>query len=93
MERHQPNGGNKSAMLEYCINFFAAARQILRKSEKDKLSKREVPRDVMQAVHHFAAGKRRSALSDLQLRDRLNQLEQLHILPEHRVQPDLTSDE
>ena len=43
----------------------------------------------MQAVHHFAAGKRRSALSDLQLRDRLNQLEQLHILPEHRVQPDL----
>jgi hypothetical protein len=47
----------------------------------------------MQAVHHFAAGKRRSALSDLQLRDRLNQLEQLHILPEHRVQPDLTSDE
>jgi hypothetical protein len=32
-----------------------------------------------------------TALSDLQLRDRLNRLEQLHILPEHRVQPDLTS--
>jgi hypothetical protein len=46
----------------------------------------------MQAVHHFAAGKRRPALSDLQLRDRLNQLEQLHILPEHRVQRDPDSD-
>ena len=31
-------------------------------------------------------------LSEEQLRERLNQLQELHILPEHRIQPDLDSD-
>lgn len=36
----------------------------------------------------WAAGKRDWAFSETQLRERLNQLQELHILPEHRVQSD-----
>jgi hypothetical protein len=39
----------------------------------------------------MARRQRALRLSEPQLRERLNQLQDLHILPEHRVQPDLTS--
>jgi hypothetical protein len=40
----------------------------------------------------MARRQRTLGLSEPQLRERLNQLQEVHILPEHRVQPDLTSD-
>ena len=40
----------------------------------------------------MARRQMRLGLSETQLRERLNQLQELHILPEHRVQPDLDSD-
>jgi hypothetical protein len=56
-------------------------------------SEHELPRDVLQAMRHLARRQQTLGLSDAQLRERLNQLQELHILPEHRVQPDLTSDQ
>ena len=61
--------------------------------ELEKLvSERDLPRDVLQAMHHMARRQRTLGLSDTQLRERLNQLQELHILPEHRTQPDPDSD-
>jgi hypothetical protein len=43
---------------------------------------------------HMARRQRALGLSETQLRERLNnQLEELHILPEHRVQPSLQDPE
>ena len=63
-------------------------------AELEKLaSDHELPRDVLQAMRHLARRQQTLGLSDAQLRERLNQLQELHILPEHRVQTDLTSDQ
>ena len=62
-------------------------------AELQKLAgERELPRDILQAMHHMASRQRRIGLSETQLRERLNQLQELHILPEHRVQSDPDSD-
>ena len=52
----------------------------------------ELPRDVLQAMSHLAGRHGTLGLSETQLRKRLNQLQELHILPEHRAQPDPDSD-
>ena len=63
-------------------------------AELEKLAgERELPRDILQTIHHMARRQRALGLSETQLRERLNQLQELHILPEHRVQTDLTSDQ
>ena len=49
---------------------------------------RELPQDVLQAINHIARRQRALGLSESQLRERLNHLQELRILPEHRVQPD-----
>ena len=55
--------------------------------ELEKLGgERELPRDVLQAIHQMARRTRGVGLSEAELRERLNQLQELHILPEHRVQ-------
>jgi hypothetical protein len=41
----------------------------------------------------MARRQRTLGLSEPQLRERPNHLQELHILPEHRVQTDLNSDE
>jgi hypothetical protein len=62
-------------------------------AELEKLAcERELPRDVLQAMSHLAGRQGTLGLSETQLRERLNQLQELHILPEHRVQPDSDSD-
>ena len=62
--------------------------------ELEKLaSEREFPRDILQTIHHMARRQRALGLSETQLRERLNQLQELHILPEHRVQPGINSDD
>lgn len=48
---------------------------------------------ILQAIHHMARRQRTLGLSELQLRERLNQLQELHILPEHRVQSSLQDPE
>ena len=63
-------------------------------AELEKLAgEHELPREVLQAMSHVARRQRTLGLSETQMRERLNQLEELQILPEHRVQPDLNSDE
>ncbi len=62
-------------------------------AELEKLAgKHELSRDGLQAMHHLGRGRGSLGLSDTQLRDRLNQLQELHILPEHRAQPDPDSE-
>ena len=52
----------------------------------------ELPRGVLQAMHHMARRKKGLGVSESQLRERLNQLQELHILPEHRIQTSLNED-
>lgn len=62
--------------------------------ELEKLAgERELPRDVLQTIHHMARRQRLLGLSETQLRERLNHLQELHILPEHRVQTSLEDPE
>jgi predicted nucleic acid-binding protein len=56
------------------------------------VAERQLPRDVLQAVLHLSRRKKGIGLSETELRARLNRLQELHILPEHRVQPGLNSD-
>jgi hypothetical protein len=51
------------------------------------VGERELPRDVLQAVRHLSRCQEGIGLSETELRERLNRLQDLHILPEHRVQP------
>jgi hypothetical protein len=61
--------------------------------ELEKLAgERDLPRDVLQTIHHMTLRQRLLGLSETQLREHLNQLQELHISPEHRVQPDLDCD-
>jgi hypothetical protein len=48
---------------------------------------RDLPREVLQAVRHLSRRQEGVGLSETELRERLNRLQELHILPEHRVQP------
>jgi hypothetical protein len=58
--------------------------------ELEKLAaERELPRDVLQTIHHVARRQKGIGLSEEQLRERLTKLQDLHILPEHRVHPGL----
>lgn len=62
-------------------------------AELEKLAgEHELPRDVLQAMHHLAHRQQTLGLSDAQLRERLNQLQELHIWPEHRVPSDPESE-
>ena len=53
---------------------------------------RELPRDVLQAVLYLSRHQKGIGLSETELGTRLNRLQELHILPEHRVQPGVNSD-
>jgi len=53
---------------------------------------RELPRDILQAVLHLSRHQKGIGLSETELRVRLNRLQELHFLPEHRVQPGINSD-
>ena len=62
--------------------------------ELEKLAaERELPRDILKAIHHMARRRTALGLAETQLRERLDQLRELHILPEHRVQPNLQDPE
>jgi hypothetical protein len=52
----------------------------------------DLPREVLQAVRHLSRRQEGIGLSETELRERLNRLQELHILPEHRVQPGVSSD-
>jgi hypothetical protein len=56
------------------------------------VAQQEVPREVLQAVRDLSRQQKGIGLSETELRKRLNRLQELHILPEHRVQPGLNSD-
>jgi hypothetical protein len=53
---------------------------------------RDLPREVLQAVRHLSRRQEGIGLSETELRERLNRLQELHILPEHRIQPGVSSD-
>ena len=79
-------------LISQCRSQIHQLGQDFEKLEK-LAGERELPRDVLQTIHHMARRQRFLGLSEAQLRERLNQLQELHIPPEHRIQPDLTSDE
>jgi hypothetical protein len=48
----------------------------------------ELPREIRQALHQMMRRRTGNGLSEDQLRERLDKLKELHILPEHGTQPD-----
>src|ERR1700741_616099 len=59
-------------------------------AELEKLAaEQKLPREILQALRHIATGQKGLGLGDQELRRRLDQLKELHILPEHRVKPGL----
>jgi hypothetical protein len=62
-------------------------------AELEKLAgEHELPPDVLQAMSHLARRRTALGLTETQLRERLNHLRELHILPEHRTPPDPDSE-
>jgi hypothetical protein len=60
-------------------------------SQFEKLTEQhELSREIRKAVHQMMRRATGDGLSEDQLRKRLDKLEELQILPEHRVQPDLS---
>jgi hypothetical protein len=59
---------------------------------KDWFANVSSPREVIKALHHLSRHQKGIGLSETELRERLNRLQELHILPEHRVQPDPNPD-
>ena len=53
---------------------------------------RDLPREVLQAVRHLSRRQEGIGLSETELRERLNRLQELHIFPERRVQPGVNSE-
>src|SRR5215469_7010837 len=53
---------------------------------------RDLPREVIQAVRHLSRRQEGIGLSETQLRERLDRLRELHILPEHREQREIETD-
>jgi hypothetical protein len=91
--------GEGDFLVRALTDLITQCRSHIRQLERDfeeleKLAaERELPRDVLQTIHRMARRQKTLGLSEPQLRERLNQLQELHILPEHRVQTDLNSDE
>jgi hypothetical protein len=52
-----------------------------------------LPREVLQALRHIATRQKGLGLSDQELRQRLDRLKELHILPEQRAQVSLEDSE
>jgi hypothetical protein len=71
---------------------FQIGRMECELAELEKLAaKQKLPREILQALRHMATRQNGLGLSDQELRQRLDQLKELHILPEHRVKPGLNS--
>jgi hypothetical protein len=63
-------------------------------AEIEKLvAEQKLPREVLQALHHIATRQKGLGLSDQELRQRLDQLKELHILPEQRARVSLEDSE
>ena len=63
-------------------------------AELEKLAgERELPRDVLQTIHHMARRQRALGLSETQLRGAAESNARVTHPGEHRVQTDLTSDQ
>jgi hypothetical protein len=63
-------------------------------TELEKLAaEQKLPREVLQALRNMSTRQKGLALSDQELRQRLDQLRELHILPEQRAQVSLEDSE
>ena len=51
-----------------------------------------LPREVLQAVRDLSRRQEGIGLSEAELRERLDRLRELHILPEHREQREIETD-
>lgn len=85
-------------LLRTLVNRVSCNRSQIHQLERDltdfeKLAaQQELPREIRQAVNQMRRRCGGSGLSENQLRERLDKLKELQILPEHRVQPDMSSD-
>jgi hypothetical protein len=79
-------------VLRALVNLVSCNRSQIHKLEHDlsefeKLTEQhELPREIRQALHQMTRRWTGNGLSEAQLRERLDKLKELHILPEHRVQ-------
>ena len=76
---------------QFIAQYGSQIHQLGREFEElEKLvAERELPRDVLQTIHHMGRRLRTLGLGEAQLRERITKLQDLHILPEHRVHPGL----
>ncbi|MBV9874079.1 MAG: hypothetical protein JO025_05075 [Verrucomicrobia bacterium] len=56
------------------------------------VGERDLPREVLQAVRDLSRRQAGLGLSETELRERLDRLQELNILPEHRAEPRVNSD-
>jgi hypothetical protein len=86
-------------LLRALVNLVSCSRSQIYQLECeltdfDKLTEQhELPREIRKAVHHMMWQPAGNGLSEDQLRERLDNLKEVHILPEHRVQPGMSSDD
>jgi succinate dehydrogenase/fumarate reductase flavoprotein subunit len=79
-------------LLRALVNLVSYNRSQIHQLERDlsefeKLAEQhELPREIRQALHQRMRRGRSNGLSEDQLRERLEKLKELQILPEHKVQ-------
>jgi hypothetical protein len=79
-------------LLRALVNLVSCNRSQIHELERDltdfeKLTEsHELPREIRQALHQMMRRRTSNGLSEDQLRERLDKLKELHILPEYRVQ-------
>jgi hypothetical protein len=85
-------------LLRALVNLVSSNRSQIHQLERDltdfeKLTEHhELPREIRQALYQRMRRRTGNGLSEDQLRERLDKLKELQILPEHRSQPGMSSD-
>jgi hypothetical protein len=78
-------------LISHCRAYLGRLEREFADLEK-LVHERDLPREVLQAVRDLSRRQAGIGLSATELRERLDRLKELHILPEHRVQVGLDSD-
>jgi hypothetical protein len=82
-------------LLRSLVNAITISRTEIHRLEtalaelEELASRLEVPRELLKALHYDLRRERGAGLSEDQLRERLDKLRELRILPEHRIAPNL----
>jgi hypothetical protein len=95
MKRFRAEGDFLLRSLVSLVSFNRSQIHQLKRdlSEFEKLTEHhELSREIRKTVHQMMRRPTGNGLSEAQLRERLDKLKKLNILPEHRVQLGMSSD-